>query len=743
MNTSSSSVHNLLSNLKSIVELIIKFPGDSLTSQYGAIERIRSAILSILSHGLKQKTGEISEQLWQFIIRLNSNSQKHIHLLQDIYHKENLRLTVEQWIDQSVITQCLSQQISYVENNMDLLEQYYSSHAFMRKLHLYHAFVICIRTVESSDPSLLLTIDPKLSIYGDIQEPPEVLTNDEISNSYALSISKTQSNDSNAAVSKLSVDDSQYKVFPVAQRRILHRRIHSDPIFHVPNNPNNYSHVTSSVLLHEISFNNQENSPNVSYSCEYGSSYDSRTDSFLSIEQSLPLESNKRQSISSKITLIDEEENQFYQSTMFPTDSNVTQKDCLPHSSLFWPRKNQTLDNYIRECDSQTRTDVEKENAHFYFSEAIISALEYIKFSEKCKKYFEASDENIMTLNSFDYSTNNSNSNDFSAETIALAIMDSWKNHKIPTAIELFWMIPYQEEIIEELPSSEDSKSIEQIGNYSSSVDNSQRILRRGNSHWAPPREQLIFHIHQSISRESQLKKQNHLCAGCGRDVEKGYAHRFRYCEYTGKFFCRSCHSDKKFYLPSYIITKWEFSNKHSISNFAYDYLNRIYTEPFFNIYDLNTKLYEKSNTLRMMNQLRWALYFLRNYITTCRFAEEQGHQQTLQSIPPYVYEHPHTYSLQDLVKTKLGELHKEYEPIVVNLREHVLSCSLCYAKGYICEICQDDKSILFPFNVQTTSICPVCQSCFHIFCHEKKKFICPKCERTKHRSTITSVKSK
>jgi hypothetical protein len=49
----SPSVHSLLSNLKSIVELVIKFPGDSLTSQYGAIERIRSAILSILSHGLK------------------------------------------------------------------------------------------------------------------------------------------------------------------------------------------------------------------------------------------------------------------------------------------------------------------------------------------------------------------------------------------------------------------------------------------------------------------------------------------------------------------------------------------------------------------------------------------------------------------------------------------------------------------------------------------------------------------
>lgn len=34
--------------------------------------------------------------------------------------------------------------------------------AFMQKPTFYQAFVICIRTVESSNPSLLVTIDPKL-----------------------------------------------------------------------------------------------------------------------------------------------------------------------------------------------------------------------------------------------------------------------------------------------------------------------------------------------------------------------------------------------------------------------------------------------------------------------------------------------------------------------------------------------------------------------------------------------------
>jgi hypothetical protein len=38
----------------------------------------------------------------------------------------------------------------------------FSAHAFMRMQTFYHAFLICIRTVEYSDPSLLIEMDPKL-----------------------------------------------------------------------------------------------------------------------------------------------------------------------------------------------------------------------------------------------------------------------------------------------------------------------------------------------------------------------------------------------------------------------------------------------------------------------------------------------------------------------------------------------------------------------------------------------------
>ncbi len=52
-------------------------------------------------------------------------------------------------------------------------------------------------------------------------------------------------------------------------------------------------------------------------------------------------------------------------------------------------------------------------------------------------------------------------------------------------------------------------------------------------------------------------------------------------------------------------------------------------------------------------------------------------------------------------------------EQIVVILREHVLTCSLCYAKGFICEICMKEKDIIFPFELESTSVCQGWSCCF------------------------------
>lgn len=76
-----------------------------------------------------------------------------------------------------------------------------------------------------------------------------------------------------------------------------------------------------SYLLHDVQSNH-------SYSIDDNSSCDAHPDCYLSIDkQDIP---------------------------------DYSSQSRLPYSSLLWPRKGQTLDHYIRECDSQTLTDLEK-----------------------------------------------------------------------------------------------------------------------------------------------------------------------------------------------------------------------------------------------------------------------------------------------------------------------------------------------------------------------------------------------
>lgn len=61
------------------------------------------------------------------ILRLNSSSDQYLHLFREIYHANDLPLTIEQWIDQSIFNQYLAEQLINMTNQIDLLEQYYQS----------------------------------------------------------------------------------------------------------------------------------------------------------------------------------------------------------------------------------------------------------------------------------------------------------------------------------------------------------------------------------------------------------------------------------------------------------------------------------------------------------------------------------------------------------------------------------------------------------------------------------------
>ena len=55
------------------------------------------------------------------------------------------------------------------------------------------------------------------------------------------------------------------------------------------------------------------------------------------------------------------------------------------------------------------------------------------------------------------------------------------------------------------------------------------------------------------------LSAQGYRCTGCGMKVAPSHARYFRFCNYTGKYFCQNCHTNAVSIIPAQIIDKWSF----------------------------------------------------------------------------------------------------------------------------------------------------------------------------------------
>lgn len=269
-------------------------------------------------------------------------------------------------------------------------------------------------------------------------------------------------------------------------------------------------------------------------------------------------------------------------------------------------------------------------------------------------------------------------------------------------------------------------------------------IKLRGNEEWAPPRPQLIFHVHTPIKRNLALVKQNFRCAGCGMKVDKAYISRMLYCHYTAKYFCQyGCHSGARHVLPAYIINRWDFRAFY-VSNFANQFLERIMFEPLFNIQDLNPNLYKKRKQFRSFTELKLQLIALKDYVYSCKRTGSLVISFLLLE-PRHVLNKDlvNYFSLHDLIEIKRNS---DFLPKLVRLvsdsKTHVLQCDVCCAKGFLCELCNNssvnrstnDIDLLFPFEIGRVRQCFACNSCYHDNCIKQNDFRCTKCIRINHR---------
>ncbi|XP_016055468.1 PREDICTED: run domain Beclin-1-interacting and cysteine-rich domain-containing protein isoform X2 [Miniopterus natalensis] len=322
-----------------------------------------------------------------------------------------------------------------------------------------------------------------------------------------------------------------------------------------------------------------------------------------------------------------------------------------------------------------------------------------------------------------------------SAEAVAMGLLKQFEGMQLPAASELEWLVPEHDApqkllpIPDSLPISPDDGQHADIYKL--------RIRVRGNLEWAPPRPQIIFNVHPAPTRKIAVAKQNYRCAGCGIRTDPDYIKRLRYCEYLGKYFCQCCHENAQMVIPSRVLRKWDFS-KYYVSNFSKDLLIKIWNDPLFNVQDINSALYRKVKLLNQVRLLRIQLYHMKNMFKTCRLAKDL--LDSFDTVPGHLTEDLHLYSLNDLTATRKGELGPQLAELTRAGAAHVERCMLCQAKGFICEFCQNEEDIIFPFELHKCRTCEECKACYHKACF--KSGSCPRCERLQARRELLAKQS-
>ncbi|NWS24058.1 RUBIC protein, partial [Polioptila caerulea] len=347
------------------------------------------------------------------------------------------------------------------------------------------------------------------------------------------------------------------------------------------------------------------------------------------------------------------------------------------------------------------------------------------------KRNPDSSRKSFLSSDSISHSFLNSNS----AEAVAMGLLKQFEGMQLPAASELEWLVPEHDApqkllpIPDSLPISPDDGEHADIYKL--------RIRVRGNLEWAPPRPQIIFNVHTAPARKVAVAKQNYRCAGCGIRTDPDYIKRLRYCEYLGKYFCQCCHENAQTVIPSRILRKWDFS-KYYVSNFSKDLLSKIWSDPLFNVQAINPALYQKVKALNQVRLLRIQLFHMKNMFKMCRLAKDL--LDSFDTVPGHLTEDLHLYSLSDFSAIKKGDLMPRLTELLKAGSLHIDKCMLCQAKGFICEFCQNEDDIIFPFELNKCRTCEECKACYHKSCFKSTR--CPRCERLQARRELMAKQS-
>lgn len=235
--------------------------------------------------------------------------------------------------------------------------------------------------------------------------------------------------------------------------------------------------------------------------------------------------------------------------------------------------------------------------------------------------------------------------------------------------------------------------------------------------------------VMMAICPELSLAEQKFKCLEC--ETELRSFSESRLCDYTGGYYCHQCHWGAMAASPARIIHNWDFTLQ-PMCQAALQYINLIKLKPLINLEALNPSLSAVSHEVASVMKYRTQLMSMKKYLTVCRIAGEERLLTLLLDRHHFV-DNAVMFTIQDLLDINSGVLLSYLEAKCQRFKTHIISCMLCMAKSFVCEICVgQEKECLFPFD-DGVDVCHQCEAVYHRDCF-RSVVSCPRCERKKEK---------
>ncbi|VDN23495.1 unnamed protein product [Cylicostephanus goldi] len=251
-----------------------------------------------------------------------------------------------------------------------------------------------------------------------------------------------------------------------------------------------------------------------------------------------------------------------------------------------------------------------------------------------------------------------------------------------------------------------------------------------------------------TIPHELGLDAQDFRCPMCRKSIGAVFS-KFGVCGIDGLYYCADCmRPGGEMPIPSRVLRSWDWKPRPvSDRGRAFIEANQSFCvialllqsameqedTPVIRIDQHNPTLYDHVPMLRTMKMLREQLQIASMYLFNCRESIADDFRRRVWP-REHLYNDIHAYSISDLLLLHNGQLEKQVRGFLKHAVDHVMHCSLCRQKGFICEICEANEDLLLLHNGQLEKqvrgfLKHAVDHVMHCSLCRQKGFICEICE--------------